>query len=242
MAAVTAACAAAAAVVWRTHHHRLQQVPAPAPPADYVTAALQALPEAGADATLAMAPQDRHRHQGHRGVILRAVDVLEIRDEPRGVAFARLSGTNDGQPVFLPVIAQQPGWLQALLPGRIIGATGWLDADRVQTHLNPYEIRVSLRSGHLSLMLSGRVTRTWKIEPAGTGGLPLGRTFLLATNHDAAHPRRPVLHLAAHTTDLINPVTATITSPDGSGCLLVSASALPALVRTPLGTLVRVHA
>ncbi|MEU4244004.1 hypothetical protein [Actinoplanes sp. NPDC026619] len=203
---------------------------------------MQNLPEATPQNAYSMAPLDEYPHQGHRGLLIQANTDLEVRAEPGGVAFARLSGTLKGQPLWLPVVDQQPGWVQVLLPGRTRGATGWLDAERVTTGYSRHEIHVHLRDRQLNLAFSGRLARGWHLEIAsGTDHVPIGRTFVLAVAPDETQPGRRFLQLAAHTTHQCGAVTIAIAAGAGHGNLAIPASALPVLARVPLGALVRIH-
>ena len=215
----------------------------PEPPVAYALAALRALPEIGRDVVLPMAPIDTQRHQGHLGLLVSAETDMEVRDHPHGFAFARLTPRYAGSPLWLPVIDQQAGWAQVLLPGRTIGASGWLDANRVSISRSDHEIRINLRTTRLNLMHRGSVTRTWQVDTTGTAGtLSLGRTFILSIGRDCSQRGLPVLRLAADATNLDGTVATSIGTATARGCLTVPAGALPPLARVPLGTLVRIHA
>ncbi|MGI5243233.1 L,D-transpeptidase [Dactylosporangium sp. CA-139066] len=216
---------------------------------------LAALPEASTDTTIPAAPVDTDRAAGTDGAVVHNATTVAVYDAPGGTAFARLPPTQASSATWLPVIAQQPGWVQVLLPNRPNGASGWLDAARVELARTPYEIRASVTARQITLWHDGRPAGQWTVAVgAAATPTPTGRTFVLASITDPAQPYSPViLPLGTHSTTLASyhggpATTALHTWPDDSvyghavsnGCLRIPADALTALRRVPLGTLVRI--
>src|SRR3712207_8615972 len=53
-------------------------------------------------------------------------------------------------------LAQQPGWMQVLLPSRPNGSAGWVTDDGLDRAITPYLIRVHLRSLNMELFWGDR--------------------------------------------------------------------------------------
>lgn len=64
-------------------------------------------------------------------------------------------GTWYGYSLVLPVVAQQPGWLQVRLPQRPNGSTTWVHADAVALSSTDYYLVVSLADKQLSVYQAG---------------------------------------------------------------------------------------
>ena len=265
-------------LAWRTIHHdpdQQQHAPGPAeasasssPPASppawrYDPVAvppvsagqLAALPEATTDTTIPAAPVDTDRAAGTDGAVVHNHTTVAVYDAPGGTAFARLPPTQAGSATWLPVIDRQPGWVRVLLPNRPNGATGWLDATRMELARTAYEIRANVTARRITLWHDGQPAGQWPIAVgAASTPTPTGRTFVLASITDPAQPYSPViLPLGTHSTTLATyhggpATTALHTWPDdtvyghavSNGCLRIPPDALTALRRIPLGTLVRI--
>jgi lipoprotein-anchoring transpeptidase ErfK/SrfK len=82
-------------------------------------------------------------------------------------------------PSTLPVIAQQPGWLEVRLAERPNGSTAWVRADDVDLATTPYRIVIDLATTHLTLYRSGQPILS---VPVGVGlttyPTPTGHYFL----------------------------------------------------------------
>ena len=219
------------------------------------TEQLAGLPDATTDTSIPAAPVDTDRAAGTDGAVVHNHTTVVVYDRPGGTAFARLPPTQAGSATWLPVIARQPGWVRVLLPNRPNGATGWLDATRVEVARTPYEIRASVIERRITLWYDGRPAGLWPIAVgAPSTPTPTGRTFVLASITDPMQPYSPViLPLGTHSTTLATyhggpATTALHTWPDDSvyghavsnGCLRIPPDALAALRRIPLGTLVRI--
>jgi lipoprotein-anchoring transpeptidase ErfK/SrfK len=186
------------------------------------------------------------------GLVVHPVRETPVRDAPDGTAIARLQTRQFGD-TWLPVIGEQDGWLQVLLPSKPARSTGWILAADVRRATTPYVIRVHLESMRLELVKNGTVTDTWTV---GTGKpsapTPAGRTFLLGAFSDSKQKYSPVIlplgtHSPTHDSFGGGPGTVAIhTWPSSDvfgtassdGCIRVPADALDTLTQVPLGTLV----
>jgi lipoprotein-anchoring transpeptidase ErfK/SrfK len=231
----------------------LAEQPVAVPPVS--AAALRSLPEATTEAKIAAAPNDPATAAGTAGTVAHNREPLPVFTAPGGVAFARLPVRQLGSDTWLPVIAEQPGWVQVLLPSRPNHSTGWLDATRLQKARTSYEIRINLTTARLHLIRDGQPAGQWPVS-SGTSHTPTptGRTFLLASITDPKQRFSPViLPLGTHSTTLDTyaggpgtvgihtwPARSLTTRPASHGCIRVPAAALTALTSVPLGTLVHI--
>ncbi|GIM93202.1 L,D-transpeptidase [Paractinoplanes toevensis] len=205
-----------------------------------------ALPAARPASVLAAAPRDTNRLHGAAGLIAHPPVALAMFDQPGGRAFAQLRTTLAGGQAWLPVVAEQAGWIQILLPSQPAGSVGWVDASRVTLAHSRHEIRILVTARRVQLVFAGRITKSWPVT-CGTPDTPTppGRTFVLAVTRDPR--RRPdpiVLPLAVasrHGGCGIDGVIAVHTGPPHAGCIIVPPAALPVLARAPLGSLVRIY-
>jgi lipoprotein-anchoring transpeptidase ErfK/SrfK len=186
------------------------------------------------------------------GLVVHPVRETPVHDAPAGRPIARMETTQFGD-TWLPVIAEQPGWVQVMLPSKPAGSTGWMRADDVERARTPYVIEVHLGSKTLELLRDGNVVDEWSVG-IGTAETPTptGRTFLLGAFADRNQTYSPVfLPLGTHSPTLDTfgggPGTVAIhTWPDASGfgqavsngCIRVPSDALDQLAEIPLGTLV----
>jgi L,D-transpeptidase-like protein len=186
------------------------------------------------------------------GLVVHPVRETPVREAPDGRPIARMETTQFGD-TWLPVIAEQPGWVQVLLPSKPSGSTGWMRADDVERAITPYVIRVHLGAKKLELVRDGKVAKEWSVGIGTTETpTPTGRTFLLGAFSNPNETYSPVfLPLGVHSPTLDSfgggPGTVAIhTWPDASsfgaavsnGCIRVPGDALQQLAEVPLGTLV----
>jgi hypothetical protein len=115
------------------------------------------------------------------GLVVHPVRETPVRDAPDGRPIARMETTQFGD-TWLPVIAEQPGWVQVLLPSKPSSSTGWMRADDVERAITPYVIKVHLGAKKLELVRDGKVAKEWSVG-IGTPETPTptGRTFLLGS-------------------------------------------------------------
>jgi lipoprotein-anchoring transpeptidase ErfK/SrfK len=80
---------------------------------------------------------------------------LPIFDAPDGAQVTSLANPiASGAPLVFLVVAQQPGWVQVMLPTRPNGSTGWVQAASVTTTSHHYRMDVVL-SKHLITVMDG---------------------------------------------------------------------------------------
>jgi lipoprotein-anchoring transpeptidase ErfK/SrfK len=110
---------------------------------------------------------------------------------------ASLPATDElGSPLVLLGVARQGDWLEALLPTRPNGSTGWVRSSDVTTSAPPYEVSVSLAAHQLRLVRisDGAVVLT---STVGIGApetpTPPGEYFVrdLFPTHTMDHPYGP---------------------------------------------------
>lgn len=218
---------------------------------DPVTAAL---PESTTYTTIDGAPIDATPENATDGLVVHPKRETPVHDAPDGRPFARLPKDQFGA-TWLPVIGQQPGWVQVLLPSKPNGSTGWIRSADVDDATTPYVVNVHLRSKDLQLVKDGKLIETWK---AGTGKAsaptPTGRTFLLGAFTDPKQTFSPViLPLGAHspTHDSFGGGPGTVAihtwpsaevfgTASSDGCIRIPKDALETLTEVPIGTLVMI--
>ena len=106
----------------------------------------------------------------------------------------------------LPVIAQQPGWLEVRLAGRPNGSTGWVRQADVSVTATPYWISVDLATRHVALF---RLDQQVMDAPAGRWHRPGShpdRAVLRGLLRSIPEPRLRPVHLvtSAHSTSIAN--------------------------------------
>jgi hypothetical protein len=98
---------------------------------------------------------------------------------PDGPRSGQVPGSWHGAVTTLPVIAQQPGWVQVRLAQRPNESTAWVLARDVSLSTTPYAIALRLASTHLTLYKDGKQVFS---APAGIGTrkfpTPTGEYFL----------------------------------------------------------------
>ncbi|HET9255508.1 MAG TPA: L,D-transpeptidase [Pseudonocardiaceae bacterium] len=198
------------------------------------------------------APLDSAPAEAADGIVVHPRHEIFVYDAPGGAAIARLDSHQLGD-TWVPVIAQQPGWVRVLLPSKPNGSTGWVTDSALDRAYTPYLIRVHLRSLTMELLKGGQHLGDWTV---GTGKqsapTPSGRTFLLGSISDAAQRYSPViLPLGAHSPTLDSfgggpgtvaihtwPTANVFGTRSSDGCIRVPQDALHQLTQVPLGTLV----
>jgi lipoprotein-anchoring transpeptidase ErfK/SrfK len=210
------------------------------------------LPLSNTYTEVAGAPADPDPTGITNGLVVHPVRETPVRDAPNGRPIANMETTQFGD-TWLPVIAEQPGWVQVLLPSKPSKTTGWIRGDDVERATTPYVIKVHLGAKKLELVRDGKVANQWSVG-VGTPETPTptGRTFLLGAFSNPNENYSPVfLPLGVHSPTLDSfgggPGTVAIhTWPDAkvfgtavsNGCIRVPGDALQKLAEVPLGTLV----
>lgn len=85
---------------------------------------------------------------------------------PGGRGDGTIPATWYGAPSALPVIGQQPGWLQVRLQTRPDGSTAWVRSMDMTVAATPYRIDIDLSRKRLELLRQGKVILD---APAGIG-------------------------------------------------------------------------
>ncbi|MPY81585.1 MAG: murein L,D-transpeptidase, partial [Actinophytocola sp.] len=151
------------------------------------------LVEATTHTSLRGAPADPDPQARTHGDIVRPKQVIAIHDRPAGSTIGKVGPDQIGE-TWLPVINQQQGWTQVLLPSKPNGSTGWLRDAHLDHKRTPYLISVHLKSMKLKLFHEGRKTGEWTI---GIGKpdtpTPTGRTFLLGSIVDPNQQYSPII-------------------------------------------------
>lgn len=218
---------------------------------------LAGLPEANTFGTVANAPQDVTAEAVPDGQLVHPTTPVPVFDQPGGDAIAVLPTTQLGSDTWVPVIAEEPGWVQVLLPSRPNGSTGWLSTqDNTLTIRSTTDrIVIDRAAFRLTLYRDHQQIGTWSVG-VGTAAAPTptGRTFVLASLTDAKQKFSPVIfplgiHSATYTTYGGGPGTTGIHGwpttdvfgrPSSDGCIRVPADALATFTSpidpVPIGT------
>ncbi|MGH3936746.1 MAG: L,D-transpeptidase [Pseudonocardiaceae bacterium] len=213
---------------------------------------LAALPQSTTYTIVDGAPLDSGAPEPTDGTVVHPRREVVVYSTPGGAPIARIGPQQLGD-TWLPVIAQQPGWMQVLLPSRPNGSAGWVTDDALDRAVTPYLIRVHLRSLNMELFWGDRRLGEW---PVGIGKkaapTPVGRTFLLGSFTDPKQNYSPViLPLGTHSPTLDSfgggpgtvaihtwPTADVFGTRSSDGCIRVPSAALNMLTEVPLGTLV----
>ena len=203
-------------------------------------------------AKLPRAPLDPDPTGTTDGQVVHPRRVLPVYAAPGRRPFAKVTPKQMGD-TWLPVIDQEKGWTQVLLPSRPNGSIGWLRTGQLVERHTPYVVRVHVGSRRMELVRDGRTVGEWSVAVgAPETPTPTGRTFLLGSVVDESQGFSPlILPLGTHRdtldTDGGGPGTVALhgwqdTSVFGKaishGCVRVPADALDHLSQVPLGTLV----
>ncbi|MDQ3901823.1 MAG: L,D-transpeptidase [Actinomycetota bacterium] len=240
-----------------THKAAPAAVPHPAIPGPKIPPAVlpadpAALPQSTTYTVVDGAPLDPGPPEPTDGTVIHPQREIMVYAAPGGAAIARLGPQQIGE-TWLPVIAQQPGWIEVLLPSRPNSSAGWITDIALDRAVTPYLIRVHLRSLNMELYKGGQRLGSWTV---GTGKqsapTPAGRTFLLGSFSDTAQRYSPViLPLGTHSPTLDSfgggpgtvaihtwPTANVFGTRSSDGCIRVPRDALHQLIQVPLGTLV----
>jgi lipoprotein-anchoring transpeptidase ErfK/SrfK len=132
---------------------------------------------AGGLATCAL--PERSATSGGWSLIATTRGTISRYANPGGQPDGTIPGTWYGAVSSLPVIAQEPGWLEVRLAGRPDGSTGWVRQADVAVTATPYRISVDLATRHVTLL---RLDKLVLDAPAGVGSdadpTPTGQYFV----------------------------------------------------------------
>ena len=203
-------------------------------------------------AKLPRAPLDPDPTGTTDGRVVHPRRVLPVYAAPGRRPFAKVTPKQMGD-TWLPVIDQEKGWTQVLLPSRPNGSIGWLRTAQLVERHTSYVVRVHVGSRRMELVRDGSTVGEWSVAVgAPETPTPTGRTFLLGSVVDERQSFSPlILPLGTHSDTLDTygggPGTVALhgwqdTSVFGKaishGCVRVPADALDQLSQVPLGTLV----
>ena len=201
---------------------------------------------------LPRAPLDTDPTGTTDGTVVHPRRVLPVYAAPGRKPFAKVTPKQMND-TWLPVIDQQDGWTQVLLPSRPNGSIGWVRTAQLVERHTPYVVRVHVGSRRMELVRDGETVGEWSVAVgAPATPTPTGRTFLLGSIVDEAQGFSPViLPLGTHSDTLDTygggPGTVALhgwTDPSvfgkaiSHGCVRVPDDALEQLRDVPLGTLV----
>jgi hypothetical protein len=213
---------------------------------------LAVLPQSTTYTIVDGAPLDSGPPAPTDGTVVHPRREIVVYAAPGGAPIARIPPQQLGD-TWLPAIAQQPGWVQVLLPSRPNSSVGWVSDAALDRAVTPYLIRVHLRSLSMELFRGGRRLGEWTVGIGKKAApTPTGRTFLLGSFTDPKQQYSPViLPLGAHSPTLDSfgggpgtvaihtwPTATVFGTRSSDGCIRVPADALNKLIEVPLGTLV----
>ncbi len=218
---------------------------------------LTGLPEASTFSTIPRAPQDAMTDEIPDGQLAHPTEPIPVFDQPGGAAIAVLPTTQLGSDTWVPVIAEEPGWVQVLLPSRPNGSTGWLSTqdNTLDRRSTTDRIVIDRATFRLTLYRDHQQIGTWNVG-VGTAAAPTpaGRTFVLASMTDAKQKFSPVIFpLGIHSATFSTygggpgttgvhgwPATDVFGRPSSDGCIRVPADALAKFTNpadpVPIGT------
>lgn len=218
---------------------------------------LAGLPEASTFGTLPAAPPDATADEVPDGQLVHPTESVPVFDQPGGAAIAVLPTTQLGSDTWVPVIAEEPGWVQVLLPSRPNGSTGWLSTQDSTLKIRSTTDRIVIDRAafRLTLYRDHQQIGSWSVG-VGTPAAPTpaGRTFVLASMTDAKQKFSPVIFpLGIHSTTFSTygggpgttgihgwPSTDVFGRPSSDGCIRVPAEALATFTNpidpVPIGT------
>ncbi|RJQ66275.1 murein L,D-transpeptidase [Pseudonocardiaceae bacterium YIM PH 21723] len=214
---------------------------------------MQVLPEASTFHEVVHGIPDPGPQAVPSGAVVHPTTVLPVFESPGGLPVAKVPPKQIGSDTWLPVIAEQPGWVQVLLPSRPNGVSAWLPlGPLVRQATTPWRIEVDRAAFQLTLLRSGQVQGQWTVGIGkASSPTPPGRTFVMASISERIVTFSPtVLPLGWHSDTYTSygggPGTVGIHTwiPDSSvygtassdGCIRVPPAALEVLEQLPLGT------
>jgi hypothetical protein len=219
---------------------------------------LTALPEADTFGTVSGAPTDPALNSGAvAGKVFHPLAEMIVYAGSDGKPIAKLPAVQMGSPTWVPVVSEQNGWAEILLPTRPNASAGWVheDSGAFETARDDYSITVDRAAFTLEILDAGKPIGKWKI---GTGSpahpTPSGRAYIIASIAETRNTYSPiVLPLSYHSNSLETfgggpgtvglhtwPDDSFVGKPSSDGCIRVPKDALDQLVKVPLGTIVNI--
>src|SRR5699024_6746403 len=145
-------------------------------------------PESSTFTEIPEAPQDPAPHQSTSGVVLRAKQDLPVHKSPNGPVFARLPAQEMDSDTWVPILDQQAGWAQVLLPSRPNGSTGWVrtnDPESTEKARAEYEVDVDVDERSVVIRHNGARLGEWTVGVGSPDSpTPRGRTYVMSALAD----------------------------------------------------------
>lgn len=223
-------------------------------PAVAVEAAqLADLPEATTFTTISGAAADPSPQTAPNGLVVHPAVKIPAYASPGGPAVAAIPPQQLASDTWLPVVGEQPGWAQVLLPSRPNSSTAWIRiGDSVTVARSPYQVVVDRSSFQLTLTRDGQQVGRWTVGIGKPSAVtPAGRTFILASIKDTKQTFSPiVIPLGSHSDTHLTfgggpgtvgvhgwPTDDVLGQASSDGCVRVPADALHVIAAdVPLGT------
>jgi hypothetical protein len=224
----------------------------PAQPVD--APQLGALPRATTEGSVPAAPRDPAAGDVPSGRVVHPDTLMPGYSAPGGPAIVAIPPQQiAGSDTWFPVIAEQPGWVQVLLPVRPNGASAWLPLDgHLSTAHTPYLIRVDRPHFTLTVLRDNTPIGHWSVGIGQSSApTPAGRAFVLAVIAEDQPTYSPIILPTSLHSDTFEtygggvgtvgihcwPNPAVFGTPSSAGCIRVPADALQQLsTAVPIGT------
>ena len=214
---------------------------------------LAALQEATTFTMIAGTATDPSPQAAPNGLVVHPATKVPAYASPGGPAVAAIPPQQLGSDTWLPVVGEQPGWVQVLLPSRPNSSTAWIRVgDGVTIARSPYLVVVDRSSFQLTLTRDGQQVGRWTVGIGKPSAVtPAGRTFVLASIKDTKQTFSPiVIPLGAHSDTHLSygggpgtvgvhgwPTDDVLGQASSDGCIRVPADALQMIsADVPLGT------
>ena len=188
--------------------------------------------------------------RGGWGLIATTKGAVSGYASPGGPQDSTIPSSWYGGASALPVIAQQPGWLEVRLATRPNGSTAWVRSADVTITATPYWLSVDLANRHVSLF---RLDHQIMSAPAGVGSgqdpTPTGQYFVAFFEASPSAGYGPfILVTSAHSTTIANwessgDAVIGIHGPLGADSLLGTTGAYLShgCIRLPIADLVKLR-
>jgi L,D-transpeptidase catalytic domain len=223
----------------------------PAVPVD--VGQLAALQEATTFTVIPNAAKDPSPQTVPNGLVVHPADKIPAYASPGGPAVAAIPPQQLGSDTWLPVVSEQPGWVQVLLPSRPNSSAAWIRVDGgITIARSPYLVLVDRSKFQLTVMREGQQVGTWTVGIGKPSAVtPAGRTFILSSIKDTKQTFSPiVIPLGAHSDTHLTfgggpgtvgvhgwPTDDVLGQASSDGCVRVPADALQMIAAdVPLGT------
>jgi hypothetical protein len=211
------------------------------------------LPQATTYGTVPNAAPDPAPNAMPSGELLHPATAVAAYAAPGGPAVAQVPPTELVNTTWLPIVAQQPGWAEVLLPSRPNDTAAWIYLDnKVTLADSPYRIVVDREHFSLSLFNNNREVGYWSVGVgAPSTPSPVTRTFIMSSIKDTQPSFSPIiLATGAHSNVLATfdggpatigihgwPTTDVFGKQISNGCIRIPSDALRVLSTVvPIGS------